>query len=49
MKENEFFAHYDTGVGGFNIHTYDSVVEFRKREMFDHKHLDFEISLILKR
>ena len=48
MKKNEFSAHYDTGVGGFNIHTYDSVVEFRKREMFDHKHLDFEISLILE-
>ena len=48
MKENEFFAHYDTGAGGFKIHTYDSVVEFRRREMFDHKHLDFEISLILE-
>ncbi len=48
MKENEFFAHYDTGAGGFNIHTYDSVVEFRRRDMFEHKHLDFEISLILE-
>ncbi len=48
MKQNEFSAHYDTETGGFNIHTYDSVVEFRRREMFGHKHLDFEISLILE-
>ncbi len=50
MKRNELLTHYDgvSEASGFNIRTYDSIVEFEKRRMFEHKHSDFEISLIVK-
>lgn len=33
---------------GFGIRIYESVVSFRRRDFFEHKHSDFEISLILQ-
>ncbi len=50
MRKNEFFTHYDMGntVGGFHVHTYDSVVNFKHRDFFEHRHIDFEISLIVE-
>ncbi len=50
MKHNELLTHYEgsSETSGFNIRTYDSVVDFKHRNMFEHKHSDFEISLILR-
>ncbi len=48
MIKNEFFTHYDMGSsgGGFNVRTYDSHVRFKHRDFFEHRHIDFEISII---
>ncbi len=50
MREHEFLTRYDMGNvgGGFQVRTYDSVVDFEHRDFFEHRHIDFEISIIEK-
>ncbi len=50
MRENEFLTHYNIGnaSGGFHLRTYDSIVNFKHRDFFEHRHIDFEISLIVE-
>ncbi len=50
MKKNDFFTHYEFGnsIGGFNIHTYDSLPDFKHRDFFEHKHINFEISIVVE-
>ncbi len=50
MRENEFLTRYhaDNAAGGFHVHTYDSIVHFKHRDFFEHRHIDFEISLIVE-
>ncbi len=49
MKQNEKLTSYSGGESNvsFNIRTYDSLVEFETRPLFEHKHSDLEISLIM--
>ena len=49
MKRNELLIQYpwSTGEKGYHIRVYDSVVEFRHRDFFAHRHADFEISCVL--
>lgn len=50
MKQNETLVVYPgfSGSHGFGIRIYESVVSFLHRDYFEHKHSDFEISLILE-
>ncbi len=50
MKVNEVLTCYAGGENNvsFNIRTYDSIVEFENRPLFEHKHSDLEISLIME-
>ncbi len=48
MRKNELIITYGDGINdGFSVKMYDSAVEFKHREKFDHKHSDVEVSLFL--